>query len=82
MAKKRVKSKKPSRGDREIRMQKVLEESGDAEEALLKRCAHFDMSSDSSNALQTCERIIKLRLQERKNCVEDLENNLLSALRQ
>ena len=66
MAKKRVKSKKRSRGDREIRMQKVLEESGDAEEALLKRCAHFDMSSDSSNALQTCERIIKLRLQERK----------------
>lgn len=81
-SKRAMKSKKRSRGDREIRMQKVLEESGDAEEALLKRCAHFDMSSDSSNALQTCERIIKLRLQEKENCVEDLKNNLLSALRQ
>ena len=58
MAKKRVKSKKRSRGDREIRMQKVLEESGDAEEALLKRCAHFDMSSDSNNALQTGIRLL------------------------
>ena len=35
------KSKKKSTGDRESRMQKVLQESASAEEALLKCCSHL-----------------------------------------
>ncbi|KAJ3185877.1 hypothetical protein HK101_009798 [Irineochytrium annulatum] len=40
------KTKKSGDGDREARMKKALGKSGSAEEALLKRCSHFDVDLD------------------------------------
>ena len=54
------KSKRKCTGDRESRMQRILEESDSGEEALLKCCCHFNMSS-SFTALETIDDIISLR---------------------
>ena len=81
-SKRAMKSKKSTRGDREMRMQEILEGSADAEEALLKRCTHFDLSSGSSTALQACERIIDVRVKQKSDCKEELLSNIVSALRQ
>ena len=76
-------SKKRSTGDRENRMQQVLEESKSAEEALLKRCAHFNMSgSKSTTAMEKCDEIIKLREEQNSVCEEDLVDAIAAALKQ
>jgi SNF2 family DNA or RNA helicase len=76
-------SKKRSTGDRENRMQQVLEESKSAEEALLKRCAHFNMSgSNSTTAMEKCDEIIKLREKQNTVCEEDLVDSIAAALKQ
>lgn len=72
-------SKKNSTGDKAKRMQEVLEESADAEEALLKRCAHFDLTGESESALGACEKIILRRQQQFDDCVVDLRKNLEAA---
>ena len=76
------KSKKSSKGDREKRMQQVLEDSADAEEALLKRCSHFDLAGNSQSAVETCQGIIKLREQQKDECIKDLVKQLAAAIRQ
>ena len=76
------KSKKASKGDKERRMQQVLEDSADAEEALLKRCSHFDMAGNSSSPEETCDVIIKLREQQKADCIKDLTSQLAAAIRQ
>jgi SNF2 family DNA or RNA helicase len=76
------KSKKSSTGDREKRMQQVLEDSKDAEEALLKRCSHFDLAGTSKSALETCSSIIKMREKQLEDCKADLEKNVASCVRQ
>ena len=80
-----MKSKKKSRGDRELRMADLLESANSGEEALLKRCAHFDLSSGSSeavSALETCNRIANLRQIELDDTKLHLKESLVSALRQ
>ena len=47
-AKKSVKSKKTTEGDRETRLRDMLGASGSAEEALLKRCSHYDLAGKAS----------------------------------
>ena len=89
-SKKAMKSKKRSSADREQRMQRVLEDSSNAEEALLKRSTHFELSVNDANdirmgrrtAYQMCEEIYNYREKEKLDCEQDLMNNLVSALRQ
>ena len=84
-AKGAMKSKKKSRGDRELRMADLLESAKSGEEALLKRCAHFDLSSDSSEtvtALETCNRIADLRKRELDDTLKHLKESMVSGLRQ
>jgi len=82
--KKALKSKKSSTGDREMRMQKVLEESDSASEALLKRAAHFDLRKNGENqtALQTCDFIIDLRKTQLKDCEDALTELVCRSIRQ
>ena len=76
------KSKKSSKGDREKRMQQVLEDSQSAEEALLKRCSHFDLAGNSKSAIETCQQIFETRKAQKDACVRDLTRQLASAYRQ
>lgn len=76
------KSKKKSTGDRESRMQLVLQESASAEEALLKCCSHFNMSQSSATALETLHDIIIRREEQKKLLETDLTDALTAAFRQ
>mmetsp|Transcript_5343 Transcript_5343/g.5881 ORF Transcript_5343/g.5881 Transcript_5343/m.5881 type:complete len:626 (-) Transcript_5343:87-1964(-) len=75
-------SRKKSQSDRENRMQKVLEGSKTAEEALLKCCAHFNITGDSSTALNTLEEIIKCRKAEKDGLEETIITSVEEAIRQ
>ena len=80
-----MRTKKKSRGDRELRMADLLESANSGEEALLKRCAHFDLSSGSTEtvtALDTCNRIANLRQRELDDTKLHLKESLVSALRE
>ena len=81
-SKKAKKSKKHSKGDRESRMQAALEDSANAEEALLKRCAHFDINGTSKTAIETCTGIVKMREVQMLECRKDLVKNIAQAARQ
>ena len=61
-----------------------MEESTDAEEALLKRCSHFDLTSGDTglDAMQTCIKIIKFREKQLADCICDLQRNVEAAIRQ
>ena len=53
-----------------------------AEEALLKRCSHFDLeTSDKENAMKACEVIVKERTSQLDHCKKDLLKRLESALK-
>jgi SNF2 family DNA or RNA helicase len=77
-----LKSKNKSTGDREHRMQRMLQDSGSAEEALLKCCSHFNMSSESSTALKTISDIIAFRKEQQADLKKSMIKSLISAYRQ
>ena len=82
-SKKALKSKKDSKGDRENRTQRILENSDSAEEALLKRCTHFNIGSDTpSTALEACDLIILHRKTEQDECENELMASIAAAIRQ
>ncbi|KAI9034633.1 hypothetical protein DFJ74DRAFT_25365 [Hyaloraphidium curvatum] len=62
-------------GDRNNRLQEVLADSKDAEEALLKRAAHFSpdftRESTAENAQEACDDIAKVRRDQRLACQVD-----------
>ncbi|OCH91470.1 hypothetical protein OBBRIDRAFT_812104 [Obba rivulosa] len=73
-----VKRAKKSESDREKRLAKSLGESSSAEEALLKRCSHFDLDiTEEENAMKACEVIVK----DRTGQLDDCKANLLRELR-
>jgi SNF2 family DNA or RNA helicase len=74
-----LKSKNKSTGDREHRMQRMLQDSGSAEEALLKCCSHFNMSSESSTALKTISDIIEFRKEQQTDLKKSMIKSLKSA---
>lgn len=87
------KSKQRSRGDRDSRMQQILEGSSTAEEALLKCCSHFGMSSERSTVrrmswlglstlLNHCQALetIKDIIRLRQSQLRDLESELTGAI--
>lgn len=52
-----------------------------AEEALLKRCSHFDLdTSDKENAMKACEIIVKDRTGQLEECRADLYKNVVEAM--
>lgn len=52
-----------------------------AEEALLKRCSHFDLDQkDEENAMKACEVIVKERKKQLEECRSDLKTKLQKAL--
>jgi hypothetical protein len=52
-----------------------------AEEALLKRCSHFDLeTNDKENAMKACEIIVEDRTAQLDECRADLHKNVLKAL--
>ena len=77
--KKATRSKKNTTGDKARRMQDALEDSADAEEALLKRCSHFDLTGESENAMGACDKIIEVRQQQFDDCIADVRSNLEAA---
>ncbi|TCD71750.1 hypothetical protein EIP91_005516 [Steccherinum ochraceum] len=77
-----VKRGKKSESDREKRLAQALGDSSTAEEALLKRCSHFDLeTSDKENAMKACEVIVKERTAQLDNCKKDLLKRFESALK-
>ncbi|KZT02845.1 uncharacterized protein LAESUDRAFT_661099 [Laetiporus sulphureus 93-53] len=77
-----VKRGRKSESDREKRVAQALGESSTAEEALLKRCSHFELdSSDKENAMKACEVIVRERRAQLDSCKAELEKMIAEALR-
>ncbi|KAJ3734990.1 hypothetical protein DFJ43DRAFT_63932 [Lentinula guzmanii] len=72
-----VKRGRKTESDREKRVAQSLGESKSAEEALLKRCSHFEVESNNENAMKACDVIVKERQKQLNECKE----NLLSAIK-
>lgn len=70
------KGKLKSESDRDKRLQESLGQSDSAEEALLKRCSHFDLDftahRNSDNAPKQCDVIVEERTKQLKECKEEL----------
>ena len=70
------KGKLKSESDRDKRLQESLGQSDSAEEALLKRCSHFDLDftahKNSDNAPKQCDVIVEERTKQLKECKEEL----------
>lgn len=65
--------------DREKRLQESLGESASAEEALLKRCSHFDLDiteKDQENAMKACEVIVRDRTKGLASLMDELRAKL------
>ncbi|KXN87439.1 Putative SWI/SNF-like matrix-associated actin-dependent [Leucoagaricus sp. SymC.cos] len=72
-----IKRGKKTESDREKRLAKSLGESKSAEEALLKRCSHFDLETSNENAMKACDVIVK----ERQKQLDDCRAELLKAIK-
>ncbi|GLB41686.1 putative C-5 cytosine-specific DNA methylase [Lyophyllum shimeji] len=67
-----IKRGKKTESDRERRLAKSLGESKTAEEALLKRCSHFDVEMSNENAMKACDVIVAERQKQLDECKVDL----------
>ncbi|KAG5191268.1 hypothetical protein JKP88DRAFT_174699 [Tribonema minus] len=76
---KTIKSSKVANGDRDVQLRSILGSSATPEEALMKRCAHFDIEGGSESAEQACQVIVELRGDQFKSCVGDLERSVMKA---
>ncbi|KAF7370517.1 Helicase C-terminal domain-containing protein [Mycena sanguinolenta] len=72
-----IKRGRKTESDREKRLAKSLGDSKTAEEALLKRCSHFDLDTENENAMKACDVIVR----ERTNQLDDCEAELLKAIK-
>lgn len=59
----------------------VLDTSGTAEEALLKRCAHYDIAGAARTAEEACGRIVQCRQAELQECCTALREQVAEAYR-
>ncbi|CAE6441527.1 unnamed protein product, partial [Rhizoctonia solani] len=71
-----VKKTKKADGDREKRLAEALGQSQSAEEALLKRCSHFELEIDVDNAVLECEAIVTERDRQLEECKQELAKTL------
>ncbi|KAF5373238.1 hypothetical protein D9615_007418 [Tricholomella constricta] len=67
-----IKRGKKTESDREKRLAKSLGDSKSAEEALLKRCSHFDLETANDNAMKACDVIVAERQKQLEECKADL----------
>ncbi|KAG5647866.1 hypothetical protein DXG03_007790 [Asterophora parasitica] len=72
-----IKRGKKTESDREKRLAKALGDSKSAEEALLKRCSHFDLETTNDNAKAACDVIVA----ERQKQLEECKGDLLKAIK-
>ncbi|KAF4610679.1 hypothetical protein D9613_006998 [Agrocybe pediades] len=72
-----IKRGKKTESDREKRLAQSLGESKSAEEALLKRCSHFDLETSNENAMKACDVIV----QERQRQLDECKKALLAAIK-
>ncbi|KAJ7504292.1 hypothetical protein B0H11DRAFT_2273456 [Mycena galericulata] len=72
-----IKRGRKTESDREKRLAKSLGDSKSAEEALLKRCSHFDLDTSNENAMKACDVIVR----DRNNQLEDCKAELLKAVK-
>ncbi|THG95090.1 hypothetical protein EW026_g6497 [Hermanssonia centrifuga] len=78
-----VKRGKKSESDREKRLAQALGDSNSAEEALLKRCSHFDLETNQEeNAMKACEVIVRERRKQLDNCKTEFVAQLRKAVKQ
>lgn len=76
-------SRAKSDNDRDRRQQEALGDSKTAEEALIKRCSHFELNTvkKEENAVQTCDMIVAERLVQLHDCREDIRRTLADAVK-
>ncbi|ESK85156.1 dna repair protein rad8, partial [Moniliophthora roreri MCA 2997] len=67
-----IKRGRKTESDREKRVTEALGESKSAEEALLKRCSHFDLDTSNENAMKACDIIVKERRRQLEACKAEL----------
>ncbi|KAJ7782010.1 hypothetical protein DFH07DRAFT_792303 [Mycena maculata] len=72
-----IKRGRKTESDREKRLAKSLGDSKSAEEALLKRCSHFDLDTSNENAMKACDVIVR----EREKQLADCEAELLGSVK-
>ena len=72
-------SRKRSTSDRAARLLAILQESADAEEALLKRSSHFDLHGGANTALEACQKIVDCREAQMSECEEQLRKDAAKA---
>ncbi|KAF5387319.1 hypothetical protein D9757_005715 [Collybiopsis confluens] len=72
-----VKRGKKTESDREKRVAQSLGDSKTAEEALLKRCSHFEVETNNENAMKACDVIVR----DRQKQLDECKSNLLSAVK-
>ncbi|CAL1714237.1 unnamed protein product [Somion occarium] len=81
-----IKRGRKNESDREKRMHQALGESASAEEALLKRCSHFDLETADpkhahENAMKACDVIVEERRKQLEDCKADLLRQITNAFR-
>ncbi|KAF8637647.1 hypothetical protein AX17_002715 [Amanita inopinata Kibby_2008] len=67
-----IKRSKKSESDRERRLAESLGDSKSAEEALLKRCSHFEVNTTNENAFKACDVIVRERQKQMDQCKAEL----------
>ncbi|KAJ7696566.1 hypothetical protein B0H17DRAFT_1053716 [Mycena rosella] len=72
-----IKRGRKTESDREKRLAKSLGDSKSAEEALLKRCSHFDLDTSNENAMKACDVIVR----ERQTQLDDCKAELLKSVK-
>ena len=75
----RQQKKGGNKGDRDKRLAAVLQGSATAEEALIKRCAKFELDDDEGNAMRTCQDIIDVRESQLEECKQSMIEKILDA---
>ncbi|KNZ75129.1 DNA repair protein RAD5 [Termitomyces sp. J132] len=76
-----IKRAKKTESDRERRLNKSLGESKSAEEALLKRCSHFDLEMANDNAMKACDVIVKERQKQLDECKTELLKSIKEGIK-
>jgi hypothetical protein len=74
--KRTLKGKKSADGDKELRLRELLYNSNTPEEALLKRCSHFDLQGNALSAEAACEGIVDLRQTQLEECLDELKKEI------
>ncbi|KAK2463557.1 hypothetical protein APHAL10511_004308 [Amanita phalloides] len=67
-----IKRGRKSESDRERRLAESLGDSKSAEEALLKRCSHFEVNTTNENAFKACDVIVRERQKQMEQCKAEL----------